>query len=194
MPAPILMTEISSPLANSYVARDDATALLDSTFINENQRTQWMIQGQDNQTRLLLVAARRLQICNWKGQRTSSSQALAWPRSGVVFDGQLINLAAIPDDIRLAQALLAAIYAGESLTLSSLNHEIGEPCEAETYKAVDDAEVKYRNPLMFRTLSTQDRSPLPESAQIILEPYLRSRNGLPGISARTYSETPLIKF
>lgn len=66
---------------------------------------------------------------SWQGWRVSSSQALAWPRSGVVYDGVSVSSSIIPQSLINATAELALRAAAgeleEDLTRGVLREKVG---------------------------------------------------------------------
>ena len=66
---------------------------------------------------------------SWQGWRVSSSQALAWPRSGVVYDGVSVSNSIIPQSLINATAELALRAAAgeleEDLTRGVLREKVG---------------------------------------------------------------------
>lgn len=66
---------------------------------------------------------------SWQGWRVSSSQALAWPRSGVVYDGVSVSSSIIPQSLINATAELALRAAAgeleEDLTRGILREKVG---------------------------------------------------------------------
>lgn len=74
-----LITTIGAANANSYVTLVEA----ETYFDNRPDATSWPDTDEDEQLRVLLRAAKRLNQLNWLGARAASTQALAWPRIGV---------------------------------------------------------------------------------------------------------------
>src|SRR5262245_44913249 len=79
MPVPMLDTTIGGANANSYLNVADVTAFFDARL----NSAAWTTAVADDKTRALLMAANRLQVENWLGNRVTSTQRLAWPRIGV---------------------------------------------------------------------------------------------------------------
>lgn len=79
MPSTIVTTAQSAS-ANSYISVADASTYFDDKL----SATAWREASEDDKTRALLQAAARMNDLNWHGTRTTSTQALAWPRYGVV--------------------------------------------------------------------------------------------------------------
>src|SRR5262245_1477883 len=79
MPIPTLDTTVGGASANSYVALLDAENYLDARL----NAGAWTGATSDDKTRALLMAARRLEVENWLGNRVKSTQRLAWPRLDV---------------------------------------------------------------------------------------------------------------
>lgn len=60
------------------------------------------------QEALLRRAADAMNVMSWKGKKTSSGQALAFPRTGVEVDGEIKPSTLIPRQIQYGQMALAA--------------------------------------------------------------------------------------
>lgn len=58
----------------------------------------------------LRKAAQYVDLQPFKGSRTTSAQALEWPRTGVYCDGNLISYDTIPEQVKQAQTIAAATY------------------------------------------------------------------------------------
>lgn len=125
MAIPTLDTTIGGAAANSYVTLQDAENYLDAKL----NSAAWTNAGADDKTRALLMAANRLQVENWLGNRVASAQRLAWPRIGVqkvdpvgagigygyhvgfgYGIGEVYNSDEIPQPIKDAQCELALAY------------------------------------------------------------------------------------
>jgi len=59
------------------------------------------------QARYLLAACTAMNAMRWKGERTSRSQANAWPRIGIIIDDDPLCADHIPYGIRHGQVMLA---------------------------------------------------------------------------------------
>src|SRR5690606_25452715 len=67
------------------------------------------VPGDDTGREVLLRrAAEAMNAMRWKGRRVSALQALAWPRSGVTVDGEVLPSDEIPAGIKYGQMALAA--------------------------------------------------------------------------------------
>ncbi|QWA09527.1 hypothetical protein GTU79_19495 [Sodalis ligni] len=102
----MLITDPTSPDFNSYAAADDLTSFLSSRGINAPASPE----------PLLMQAMDYLNGMNWYGDRTTLSQPLPWPRSGVLFDGHYYPETEIPRQLITAQCMLAVeAVAGDLL-------------------------------------------------------------------------------
>lgn len=63
--------------------------------------------GEAAREALLRRAAIAMESMNWKGDRASAAQALAWPRIGVVREGFELDSDAIPGPVKKGQIALA---------------------------------------------------------------------------------------
>lgn len=69
---------VGSASANSYV-----TEVQFNTYCDERLNvTAYQNANSDERRRAMVMAFRRLQRCNWIGERVNDTQAAAWPRSG----------------------------------------------------------------------------------------------------------------
>ncbi len=76
-----LITTVGGTTSNSYVSLQELTDYRD---LNRLDAAGFDGAEPDDKIRALLMAARKLERENWQGDRASSLQALAWPRSGVL--------------------------------------------------------------------------------------------------------------
>lgn len=91
---------------NSYATRDEA-----NTYATERSWTTWAAASDGVKDAALIEAATYLDLSyEWNGSIASTSQALAWPRSGVTdHEGRTIDSASVPDRVKNAQIELANI-------------------------------------------------------------------------------------
>lgn len=107
-----IVTTVGGASSNSYVSLSDFNTYRDLYRVSADGFDR---AEPDAKIRALLVATRRLERENWRGNRASSTQNLAWPRYGVPKrDGALVGGA---DPIPGAGALLGyrtgyGIYSG----------------------------------------------------------------------------------
>lgn len=117
----------SNPLANSYVSEADL-----ATYATDRGIT---LAGTASQ--LLLLSMDTLETRKYQGSKTSTSQPLSWPRSGVVVDGESIADNEIPTDLQTAQIVTA-------LSIDSGVNPMGTTEPAIKRKKVDVIEVEYQ--------------------------------------------------
>ena len=114
--------------SNTYLLLSDAQGIIDSLMLNEEVTT-WDDAEEDVQNRALVTAAWRLDRERFFGNRTSTAQALQWPRVGVrkpdqyqpVYQaGYSFSVRAdyypddvIPDEVKKAQTILALYLVSE---------------------------------------------------------------------------------
>jgi hypothetical protein len=109
---PTLDDTVGGTAANTYVLQAAATTFFDERLDTEG----WDDATSDDQIRALIQAARRMNQLAWRGKRTSTTQALAWPRSGVTDqDGTAYGTADIPTEVEHAQMNLALDMLGTDL-------------------------------------------------------------------------------
>jgi len=89
------------PNASSYVTADEAD---DYYAADANFATTWAALSDDRKEQFMIWATRILdQKSTWRGQATSTTQALAWPRSWVRDrEGNLIDDDEIPEPVKAA--------------------------------------------------------------------------------------------
>lgn len=63
--------------------------------------------GEPEQTGYLLAACVAMNAMRWKGERSSATQSLAWPRANVTLDGHPLCQDHIPYGIRHGQVMMA---------------------------------------------------------------------------------------
>lgn len=109
---------VGGSAANSYVTMEAADDFFD-TRINGGD---WGAAGETVREAALVTAAHRLDQEAFRGTRSDSDQALAWPRYGVTdADGRTIDSDTIPTDIKRAQMELAfAMIEGDLLADTGL--------------------------------------------------------------------------
>ncbi|WP_447880062.1 DnaT-like ssDNA-binding protein [Serratia fonticola] len=93
----MLVTDPTSVDFNSYASSADL-----ETFASTRD-----IPLPDKAEALLIKAMDFLNGINWRGKRAIANQPLAWPRSGVIFDGFNFPNDAIPKQVITAQCMLA---------------------------------------------------------------------------------------
>ncbi|MFC0225678.1 DnaT-like ssDNA-binding protein [Serratia aquatilis] len=93
----MLVTNPTSPEFNSYASVKDL-----ETFVTKRG-----ISHPDNAEALLIKAMDFLSGITWKGRRAKAGQPLAWPRSGIYFDGFSYPNDVIPPQLITAQCMLA---------------------------------------------------------------------------------------
>ena len=110
MPVTIDAT-VGGASANSYI---DATAA-DTILAQHNRGTAWSGLSSDVKNASLIMATRSLEQYSFRGSKASTTQALRWPRDGVVTrDGDEIANNVIPDDLKYATAELAYLFSQEN--------------------------------------------------------------------------------
>lgn len=135
--AVVINATVGSASANSYLTLAEATAIIDG-LVESDAVQAWNAGQMDGKNRALFTAAQRLDRERFLGARSTDSQALQWPRSGVRKPDTYINTYAvgfpfrittdyftdteIPSQIKYAQAYLAAYlhHDHNALELSGL--------------------------------------------------------------------------
>ena len=106
--------------ANSYITIAEAQAYADSDI----DASQWDTAIVDQRTRALITATRNLDLVGYVGTRTTTTQALAWPRKDFTTTEKTYSDTEIPAEIKLAQweltkALLADIIVAGAVAGST---------------------------------------------------------------------------
>lgn len=106
--------------ANSYITIAEAQTYADSDL----DATQWDNATADQRIRALITATRNLDLVGYVGTRTTTTQALAWPRKDFTTTEKTYSDTEIPAEIKLAQweltkALLADIIVAGAVAGST---------------------------------------------------------------------------
>ncbi len=109
-----LITTVGDPAANSY-----ATLLEAETYLGAYPGNQdWNGLADLDKNGLLILATKQIDLLPFYGLATTQSQALAWPRLGMVTkEGYIIQFDAIPRQLKEAQAELAYALAVGTFSL-----------------------------------------------------------------------------
>lgn len=130
--------------ANSYVSVADARTYAENRGIT--------LPTDDDELAAMLIQASdylEAQECRYQGDRTSSTQALAWPRTGVELNGDDFPPNAIPKSLIGAQVQLAiAINAGFDLQPNI------SPQDYVTREKVGPIETEYADPVAVGIMPT----------------------------------------
>lgn len=119
MPVPAIVPVPGGSTSNSYVTLDEYKVFLDSRLHSPSGISD------DDLTRALLMAAARVDQENFVGQRTYTTQSMAFPRSGVVVDGQQLSGSAIPYQVKLAQMVEASGFNSDTGPVGGRNELAG---------------------------------------------------------------------
>jgi hypothetical protein len=93
---------------NSYISRTNATTY----FSNSLKSNDWAAITDNNKDLALMSATRMLDRQTWMGSKTSSSQALEWPRTSVTDKyGTTVSSSAVPQQVLDACCELALALA-----------------------------------------------------------------------------------
>jgi len=155
--------------ANSYLTLNDAQAIVDG-FVQDADVTAWASATTDQKNRALFTATQRLDRERFLGARSTDTQALQWPRTGVRKPDTYINTYAvgfpfrittdyfddteIPAQIKYAQVVLAVFLHNnpDSLGLSGL----------EDYKNVSIGSISVTPNLGFGAVGADKVPPIME--------------------------------
>ena len=116
MPAPAIVATAGSANANSYLSVTNA-----DTIANGMVGTlAWSTATSDDKARALITATNGLETLEWIGTRTSTTQALSWPRTDAECGDKTPASDDIPREIELATFDLAnALLTTPTLLRSS---------------------------------------------------------------------------
>lgn len=132
-----IVTTVGSASANSYVTHDEA-----ELYFADRLNVDAWTNAEDSRPKALLMAAKQLQTENWLGVRVDTTQALAWPRSGVENPDSvpcaLYLTTEIPQRIKDAQCELA-------LYLLAANRQPGEANRRVKSWSADGVSATYEN-------------------------------------------------
>jgi hypothetical protein len=103
-----IASTVGGASSNSYLSIADATTISETML----GTLAWTSATTDERTRALIMATRLIDQLSWVGDRTDTTQALAWPRTDVECDEIEYASDEIPEPITLgqfdiAEALLA---------------------------------------------------------------------------------------
>lgn len=168
MPVSIVAT-VGAANANSYQTLSDAQAIIDG-LIEDADVVAWASATTDQKNRALVTATQRLDRERYLGARSTDSQALQWPRTGVRKPDTYINTYAvgfpfrittdyftdteIPTQIKYAQAIMAVYLNNnpDALGLSGL----------EDYKNVSIGSISVTPNLGFGAIGADKIPPIIE--------------------------------
>lgn len=134
-----------SASANSYI-----TVATADTIANTMVGTlAWNSASGDNRARALISATNGLETLSWIGTRASSTQALAWPRSGALCGDKAYGSDEIPREVELATFDLAnALLENPALLRSAPSSEAlvaGVPNRDLRRLKLDVVELEWRD-------------------------------------------------
>ncbi len=107
-----LNATVNGSSSDSYITVSDA----DAYHATHLYATDWTSASTTNQEKALKMATRILdEKVDWSGSRATSTQSLAWGRTGVTDDGQAVESTVHPQAIKNATAEFARhLIAGDS--------------------------------------------------------------------------------
>jgi len=110
-----LNATVGSPDANSYVTVAEAAGY----FADRSHSESW--DEFENQSAVLITSSNMLDwYIKWKGYRSSTTQAMLWPRTGVTRrDGTLVDTDILPQELKVAVYELALSSLEEDRTVDN---------------------------------------------------------------------------
>jgi hypothetical protein len=103
MPAPSIVATAGAANANSYLTVAGADSIANGMV----GTLSWTTATSDNKARALITATNGLETLSWIGERSSSTQALNWPRTDASCGDKVIASDEIPRELELATFDLA---------------------------------------------------------------------------------------
>ena len=106
--------------ANSYISLADANYHFSTKYKSSEK---WDSLSNDQKSQLLIEATRNIDLFVFGGTKTTSTQALSWPRANLIsHDGYQINSQTVPKQVQAAQCELADwILSEEDRMLSDID-------------------------------------------------------------------------
>lgn len=117
--------------ANSYGTLVEA----DAYFADRPESDDWDALGAAQES-WLIAATDALERLTYQGDRTTSTQALSFPRANVVVDGIIINSWTIPARLKRAQFMWALLLSAESDHLADTGLEDFERLKVDVIELV----------------------------------------------------------
>ena len=147
----------TNPAANSYASEAELSAYATARGVTLTKATNV----------LLIIAMDTLETRSYQGYKSTSTQPLKWPRSGVVVNGTSIESNVIPDDIKTAQIITAlSVDAGNDPT-ATIKPGISR-------KKVDVIEIEYKE--------GSANSSFDPKISLYLKPYMAFQGGMSSFS------------
>jgi hypothetical protein len=168
MPASITAT-VGSASANSYLTIAAADSIAETML----GTLAWTSATTDQKTRALITATRGLDTLDWIGDRTTTTQALDWPRTDASCGGIDYPDDEIPEPIQystfdLANALLGTPTLLQSPTTGSAELVPGVPNKDLRRLKLDVMELEFRTDISVASSATvSPLSALPHLATIL---------------------------
>jgi hypothetical protein len=168
MPASITAT-VGSASANSYLSIAAADTLAETML----GTLAWTSATTDQKTRALITATRGLDTLTWIGDRTTTTQALDWPRTDASCDGIDYPDDELPEQIQyatfdLANALLATPTLLQTPSTSASALVPGIPNKDLSRIKLDVMELEFRTDVSPASSSiVSPLSALPHLATIL---------------------------
>lgn len=112
---PTLVATAGATNANSYISVAGADGIADSMV----GTLAWSSATEANKIKALITATNGLETLKWTGSRSSTTQALAWPRKEASCGDKTIDDDEIPRELELATFDLANALLGDPTLLRS---------------------------------------------------------------------------
>lgn len=146
--------------ANAYAEVTDGDAYFDDRLYS----TDWTGASDPNKSAALIMATRLLDTLCYEGTAASSTQALAFPRSGLTTpNGYATSTTAIPRLIKEAMYELALLLLGSDITKQK-----DQALEGLTKLKAGSVELGFKNEITFKSVPNNILSMIP--AEWICDP------------------------
>lgn len=148
---------------NSYIATDDAN----DYFAERLYADDWFSVSTSDQEKALVMARRIIDQQQFTGERTSSDQLLAWPRTGMSY----VDSSTVPQDVADAQCELALAFIRNDLTLNDESRGV-RSARQQIGSIVTETVYDGRAPVRA----------LPDNVAAILRPYFAAASGASSVA------------
>ena len=167
MPAPAIVATAGASNANSYLTVAAADTIADGMI----GTLAWTTASADNKARALITATNGLETLGWVGERSSTTQALSWPRSDASCGDKTITDDDIPRELELATFDLANVLLDNPTLLRSApaNESLvtGIPNRDLSRLKLDVLEIEWATGSRSTTTSVTPLTVLPHLASIL---------------------------
>jgi hypothetical protein len=142
----VLDATVGGANSNSFITVERADEIAEYDVL---ERTTWTLASADDKIRSLVSATRQLDALPWVGERATTTQALAWPRTDAEINGRTIASDEIPREVEegtyeLALALLREAESGTATSPTGTDLIPGIPNGQLQRAKLDVLEIEWR--------------------------------------------------